>query len=148
MNEREYEEIVNTAKNKLNYFGFELTASSPSSLAMELGRLAFTNDNFRNAKLKELQRAIVSFISSLFNAREDFRSMTHEQRKYFIDETVMLLDVVFNTTETIATETIQHELDKRVEASCDHKGWLTDYILNEEYWFCTKCKTKIKKRIR
>lgn len=148
MTPEEFDEAINKAKNRLTEFGFEVTSTSSSVLAMQLGKFVMTDDNFRAASLDDILGALINFITSYLIARQDFRELTHKQREEYMSKFVAMLSIVFTQVERVYTDALEKKLKETVKQAnaCDHKGTLIDYVLNEEYYYCTKCDTKIKKR--
>lgn len=147
MHEDTYEEMMNEIKNRMMTLGHEITASDSMSLGLKLGKVVYTDDSFSHATLDQLMSGITNFIASYIISRNEFIDMTSDKKREFIKQFMDRMSIMFALTQVAGDE--MHKRKNIVNQSkCDHIGHLVDYILNDGYWVCLKCKEKIKKHVK
>lgn len=147
MNEKEYEEMMHSVMNQMNQIGREVTASDSMILALKIGKTVYFDDTFKHADLKQIMGAFTNFFASYVNSRLDFQIKTKVEKEQYTEMFIHRMKLLFLITEVTAKEILdKHNINSNKK--CDHMGTLEDYVLNEGYWLCTKCKEKIKKHVR
>lgn len=156
MNQKELEEQIEKIKrvyydenkglNGDNYFTkeeFNKMVDSPiAKIVFKLTSTLHADDYtlIKNISNQEIFDAIAIFSATIIvgtiKSDKDNRDLIDIGISYFIREFCKQAIIVKG-----------HD-DLDLETVCDHKGTLEDYVLNEGYWFCTKCKDKIKKHVR